>query len=67
MMFYRHRASPKHRYDMNEVDYGGGGHRTQLRDPKGSIVVSPRGASLLVYTGVEEGEGAATLGVPHEE
>ena len=32
MMFYRCRASPKHRYDMIEVDYGGGGHRTRLRD-----------------------------------
>ena len=32
MMFYRRRASPKHRYDMIEVDYGGGGHRTRLRD-----------------------------------
>ena len=29
---YRRRASPKHRYDMIEVDYGGGGHRTRLRD-----------------------------------
>ena len=25
-------ASPKHRYDMTEVDYGGGGHRTRLND-----------------------------------
>ena len=25
VMFYRRRASPKHRYDMTEVDYGGGG------------------------------------------
>ena len=32
MMFYRRRASPKHRYNMIEVDYGGGGHRTRLRD-----------------------------------
>ena len=32
MMFYRHRASPKHRYDMIEVDYGGGGHHTRLKD-----------------------------------
>ena len=32
MMFYRHRASPKHRYDIIEVDYGGGGHRTRLRE-----------------------------------
>ena len=32
MMFHRHRASPKHRYDMIEVEYSGGGHRTRLRD-----------------------------------
>ena len=32
MMFYRRRASPKHRYDMTEVDYGGGGHLTRLKD-----------------------------------
>ena len=25
-------ASPKHRYDMTEVDSGGGGHRTRLKD-----------------------------------
>ena len=32
MMFYRRRASPKHRYDITEVEYGGGGHCTRLRD-----------------------------------
>ena len=32
MMFYRRRASPKHRYDMTELEYGGGGHRTWLKD-----------------------------------
>ena len=32
LMFYRRRASPKHRYDIIEVDYGGGGHRTRLRN-----------------------------------
>ena len=32
LMLYRRRASPKHRYDMTEVDYGGGGHRTRLKD-----------------------------------
>ena len=32
MMFYRRRAFLKHRYNIIEVDYGGGGHRTQLRD-----------------------------------
>ena len=39
MMFYRRRASPKHRYDIIEVDYGGGGHRTRLRDPLDQFVV----------------------------
>ena len=32
LMIYRRRASPKHRNDIIEVDYGGGGHRTWLRD-----------------------------------
>ena len=32
MMFYRRRASPKHRYSIIEVDYDGAGHRTRLRD-----------------------------------
>ena len=32
MMFYRRKASLKHRNDMTEVEYGGGGHRTRLRD-----------------------------------
>ena len=32
MMFYRRRASPELRDDMTEVEYGGGGHRTRLRN-----------------------------------
>ena len=32
MMFYRRSASPKHYNDMTEVEYGGGGHRTRLRN-----------------------------------
>ena len=31
LMYYRHRASPKHRYNIIE-DYGGGGHHTRLRN-----------------------------------
>ena len=31
LMYYRRRASPKHRYNIIE-DYGGRGHRTRLRD-----------------------------------
>ena len=30
LMYYHHRASPKHRYNIIEV-YGGRGHRTRLR------------------------------------
>ena len=32
MMFYRRRASSKLCNDMIKVEYGGGGHRTRLRD-----------------------------------
>ena len=32
MMLYRRRASPKLRDDMTKVEYGGGGHRTRLRN-----------------------------------
>ena len=32
MMLYRRRASPKLRDDIIEVEYGGGGHRTRLRN-----------------------------------
>ena len=39
LMFYRRRASPKHRYDIVEVDYGGGGHRTRLRDPRDQLLL----------------------------
>ena len=38
LMFYRRRASPKHRYSIIEVDYGGGGHRTRLRDPRDQLL-----------------------------
>ena len=39
LMYYRRRASPKHRYDIIEVDYGGGGHRTRLRDPRDQLLL----------------------------
>ena len=54
MMFYRRRASPKHRYDMTEVDYGGGGHRTRLRQILSAFGVLPS----PVYKGVEEGRAS---------
>ena len=37
LMFYRRRASPKHRYNIIE-DYGGGGHRTRLIDLKDQLL-----------------------------
>ena len=57
MMFYRRRASPKHCYDMIEVDFGGGGHRTRLRDQEINCCVFGV-PPAPVYKGVEEGEGA---------
>ena len=60
MMFYRCRASPKHRYDMTEVDYGGGGHRTRLKDQLINLCVYGVPPSP-VYKGVEEGEGRPSL------
>ena len=42
MMFYRRRASPKHRNDMIEVEYGRGGHRTRLRNDHEDQLVCPR-------------------------
>ena len=38
LMFYRCRASPKHRYDIIEVDYGGEGHRTRLKDLRDQLL-----------------------------
>ena len=37
LMFYRRRASPKHRYNIIE-DYDGGGHRTRLIDLKDQLL-----------------------------
>src|SRR4051812_49136205 len=40
LMFYRRRASPKHCNDMTEVEYGGRGHRTRLRNDHEDQLVS---------------------------
>ena len=66
MMFYRRRASPKHRYDIIEVDYGGGGHRTQLRDPRDQLLfleVPP----TPVYKGARGRQPAKGRGAPKGE
>ena len=49
MMFYRRRASPKHRYDMTEVEYGGRGHRTRLRNDHKDHVLVIGVAALLLF------------------
>ena len=63
MMFHRRRASPKHRYSIIEVDYGGGGHRTWLRDQQINCCVSKGCPPAPVYKGARgvwpaKGEGA---------
>ena len=60
LMFYRRRASPKHRYNMTEVEYGGGGHRTRLRNDHEDQLVS-RGAPLPPYI-KEQGRRRPALG-----
>ena len=39
MMFYQRRASPKHRYDIIKVEYGGGGPPTWLIDLKDQLLL----------------------------
>ena len=56
VMFYRRRASPKHRYNIIEVDYGGGGNRTRLRDPRDQLLCL-WGAPPSIYKGGEERAG----------
>ena len=63
MMFYRRKASPKHRYDMIEVDYGGGGHRTRLRDQ----LLCLWGAPGHVYKGWREEEAGPHRARPSVE
>ena len=49
---------------MTEVDYGGGGHRTRLREIDDQLVCL-WGAPSPVYKGVEEGEGRPSHGAPN--
>ena len=57
MMFYRRRASPKHCYSIIEVDYGGGGHRTRLKDQQINCCVFGV-PPAPVYKGAKGGEAA---------
>src|SRR4051812_39472249 len=63
LMFYRRRASPKHRYSIIEVDYGGGGHRTRLKDQLINCCVS-RVPPAPVYKGARGEAGRPLLGAP---
>ena len=65
MMFYQRRASPKDCNDMTEVKYGGGGHRTRLRNdhedqlvclgcPLPPYIKDPRGVRPTLVGGTQE-------------
>ena len=55
MMFYRRRASPKHRNDMTEVGYDEGGHRTRLRNDHEDQLVRHGVPPAPVYKGARGG------------
>ena len=56
LMYYRRRASPKHRYKIIE-DYDGGGHCTRLRDLKDQLLLCLEVPPAPVYKGAREGRG----------
>ena len=66
MMFYRRRALPKLRNDMTEVEYGGGGHRTRLRNDHEDQLVC-HGLPLPPYINEGGGRCGRPLGVRLEE
>ena len=57
MMLYRRRASLKLRDDIIEVEYGGGGHRTRLRNDHEDQLVCIEVPPALVYKGARGGGG----------
>ena len=64
LMFYRLRASPKHRYNMIEVEYGGRGHRTRLRNDLKDQLVCLEVPPAPVYKGARGGGRPAPIGAP---
>ena len=66
MIFYRHRASPKLRDDITEVEYGGGGHRTRLRNDHVDQLVCSR-VPLPPYIKEQGGRPASPYGRAKEE
>ena len=64
MMFYRRRASPKHRNDTIEVEYGGEGHRTRLRNDHEDQLVCLEVPPAPVYKGARGGAAGQEEGAP---
>ena len=68
-MYYRRRASPKHYNSIIEVEYGGRGHRTRLRNDLNDQLVCLEVPPASVYKGAkgercagqEEGAGGVLL------
>ena len=60
-MFYRRKVSPKHCYNIIEVEYGGRGHRTRLRNDLNDQLVCLGVPPASVYKGAK-GEGATGQG-----
>src|SRR3954467_1705194 len=66
LMFYRCRALPKHCNDMTEVEYGGGGHRTRLRNDHEDKLVCLGVPPAPVYKGAR-GRPAGPRGARQRE
>ena len=66
LMFNRRRASPKHCYNMTEVEYGGGGHHTRLRNDLKDQLVCLEVPPAPVYKGSKGRGWPAKEGAPGE-
>ena len=64
LMYYRRRASAKHYNGMIEVEFGGRGHRTRLRNALKDQLVCLGVSPTPVYKGVEEGRAGPLYGAP---
>ena len=64
LMFYRRRASPKHYNDMIEVEYGGRGHRTRLRNDLNDQLVCLEVPPAPVYKGARGERRPSKEGAP---
>src|SRR3954471_13437744 len=64
LMNYRRRASPKHCDNMTEVEYGGGGHRTRLRNDHEDQLVCHGVPPAPVYKGASGRHGRPRRGAP---